>query len=67
MAAPPSTASACPVELRPDDAGLAQLVSDTDVLLRLQNNLKMRALSAGDHARGLEIDAPHGADRAAPV
>ena len=44
-----------PVELRPDDAGLAQLVSDTDVLLRLQNNLKLRALSAGDHARGLEL------------
>jgi regulator of sirC expression with transglutaminase-like and TPR domain len=44
-----------PVELRPDDAGLAQLVSDTDVLLRLQNNLKMRALGAGDHERGLEL------------
>lgn len=44
-----------PVELRPDDAGLAQLVSDSDVLLRLQNNLKMRALSAGDAQRGLEL------------
>ena len=44
-----------PVELRPDDAGLAQLVSDGDVLLRLQNNLKMRALGAGDAARGLEV------------
>lgn len=44
-----------PVELRPDDAGLAQLVSDTDVLLRLQNNLKLRALAAGDHGRGLEL------------
>ena len=44
-----------PVELRPDDAGLAQLVSDSDVLLRLQNNLKMRALAAGDAHRGLEV------------
>jgi regulator of sirC expression with transglutaminase-like and TPR domain len=44
-----------PVELRPDDAGLAQLVSDTDVLLRLQNNLKMRALGAGDGERALEL------------
>ena len=44
-----------PVELRPDDAGLAQLVSDSDVLLRLQNNLKMRALGAGDAQRGLEV------------
>ena len=44
-----------PVELRPEDAGLAQLVSDTDVLLRLQNNLKMRALDAGDSPRGLEV------------
>lgn len=44
-----------PVELRPDDAGLAQLVSDSDVLLRLENNLKMRALGAGDAERGLEL------------
>jgi regulator of sirC expression with transglutaminase-like and TPR domain len=44
-----------PVELRPEDAGLAQLVSDADVLLRLQNNLKMRALEAGDSPRGLEV------------
>lgn len=44
-----------PVELRPDDAGLAQLVSDSDVLLRLENNLKMRALGAGDAQRGLEV------------
>jgi predicted TPR repeat methyltransferase len=44
-----------PVELRPEDAGLAQLVSDTDVLLRLQNNLKLRALDAGDSPRGLEV------------
>ncbi len=44
-----------PVELRADDAGLAEPVSDTDVLLRLQNNLKMRALNAGDPERGLEM------------
>ena len=44
-----------PVELRPDDRGLAQPVSDTDVLLRLQNNLKMRALGAGDGERALEL------------
>jgi len=44
-----------PIELRADDAGLAEPVSDTDVLLRLQNNLKMRALNAGDHERGLEM------------
>jgi regulator of sirC expression with transglutaminase-like and TPR domain len=46
-----------PVELRPDDAGLAQLVSDTDVLLRLQNNLKMR----GRRRARLGIDPPNGA------
>jgi regulator of sirC expression with transglutaminase-like and TPR domain len=37
------------------DAGLAQPVSDTDVLLRLENNLKMRALNAGEHERALEL------------
>jgi len=44
-----------PVELRPDDAGLAQPVSDSDVLLRLANNLKMRALGGGDGERALEL------------
>jgi regulator of sirC expression with transglutaminase-like and TPR domain len=44
-----------PTVLRGGDAGLAQPVSDTDVLLRLQNNLKMRALEAGNHERGLEL------------
>jgi regulator of sirC expression with transglutaminase-like and TPR domain len=34
---------------------LAQPVSDTDVLLRLENNLKVRALHVGDRARALEI------------
>jgi regulator of sirC expression with transglutaminase-like and TPR domain len=36
-------------------ASLAQPASDTDVLLRLQNNLKLRALEAGDRERGLEV------------
>jgi regulator of sirC expression with transglutaminase-like and TPR domain len=30
-------------------------VSDIDVLLRLQNNMKLRALHAGEHGRALEI------------
>jgi len=34
---------------------LAQPVSDVDVLLRLQNNLKIRALHIGDRTRALEI------------
>lgn len=34
---------------------LAQPVSDIDVLLRLQNNLKIRALHIGDRVRALEI------------
>jgi len=34
---------------------LAQPVSDVDVLLRLENNLKIRALHIGDRARALEI------------
>ena len=37
------------------DAILAQPVSDTDVLLRLQNNLKLRALERGDGARGRDV------------
>jgi regulator of sirC expression with transglutaminase-like and TPR domain len=44
-----------PVELRGGDVGLAQPVGDIDVLLRLQNNLKMRALEKGEHERGLEL------------
>lgn len=42
-----------PAALR--DAGLAEPVSDTDVLLRLQNNPKIRALQQGDTVRGLEL------------
>ncbi len=38
-----------------DDPRLAEAVSDGAVLLRLQNNLKMRALQAGERARALEI------------
>jgi regulator of sirC expression with transglutaminase-like and TPR domain len=34
---------------------LAQPVSDTDVLIRLENNLKVRALQIGDRARAREI------------
>ena len=38
-----------------DNESLTQVVSDASVLLRLQNNLKIRALDAGDDARALEI------------
>jgi regulator of sirC expression with transglutaminase-like and TPR domain len=44
-----------PRELQGSDATLAQPVGDTDVLLRLQNNLKLRALDKGDAARGREL------------
>ncbi len=36
-------------------AGLAEQVGDIDVLLRLQNNLKIRALEQGARERGLEL------------
>jgi regulator of sirC expression with transglutaminase-like and TPR domain len=39
----------------PEDHAPAQAVSDIDVLLRLQNNLKLRALNLGERARALEI------------
>jgi regulator of sirC expression with transglutaminase-like and TPR domain len=39
----------------PDDPGLAEPVSDIAVLLRLQNNLKLRALQTGERARALDI------------
>jgi regulator of sirC expression with transglutaminase-like and TPR domain len=42
-----------PAQLR--GAGLAQPVSDTDVLLRLQNNLKLRALEKGKPERALDV------------
>ncbi|HEX4303610.1 MAG TPA: transglutaminase-like domain-containing protein [Rhizomicrobium sp.] len=37
------------------DTALAEPVSDIDVLLRLQNNLKIRALDAKEHERALEL------------
>lgn len=39
----------------PDDPRLAEPVGDIDVLLRLANNLKLRALQAGERLRALEI------------
>jgi regulator of sirC expression with transglutaminase-like and TPR domain len=39
----------------PDDPRLAQPVGDIDVLLRLQNNLKLRAIQSGERVRALEI------------
>ena len=39
----------------PGDPRIAEPVGDIDVLLRLQNNLKLRALNAGDRMRALEI------------
>lgn len=50
LGSPPGMAVAAP-----DETGLGEPVSDTDVLLRLQNNLKLRALQAGERVRGLEI------------
>ncbi|HWA30883.1 MAG TPA: transglutaminase-like domain-containing protein [Rhizomicrobium sp.] len=38
-----------------DDQRVADPVSDTEVLLRLQNNLKQRASQSGDRARALDI------------
>ncbi len=40
----------------PDEPiSFGRAVSDADVLLRLQNNIKLRALKAGDRARAIEI------------
>jgi regulator of sirC expression with transglutaminase-like and TPR domain len=39
----------------PDDIPVFEPVSDTDVLLRLQNNLKLRAIEAKDGSRSLEL------------
>lgn len=41
--------------LLPGDPRITEPVSDADVLLRLQNNLKLRALHAADRKRALEI------------
>jgi len=51
----PERAGAPPRMGAPGHAHLAQPVSDADVLLRLQNNLKIRALHIGDRVRALEI------------
>lgn len=40
---------------QPDDPRLAEPASDTDVLLRLAGNLKMRVLQNGERARALEV------------
>ena len=40
---------------RPDDPRLAEPASDVDVLLRLENNLKLRVLQSGERTRALEI------------
>jgi regulator of sirC expression with transglutaminase-like and TPR domain len=40
---------------QPDDPRLAEAISDTEVLLRLEGNLKVRVLQAGDRTRALEI------------
>jgi regulator of sirC expression with transglutaminase-like and TPR domain len=50
MAAPPRMGAP-----PPDDPRLAEPVSDTEVLLRLESNLKLRVLQAGERARALEI------------
>ncbi len=39
----------------PDDSSLTEAVSDIEVLLRLQNNLRLRALNFGERVRALEI------------
>ncbi len=48
-------AAEAPLPAALGDAHLAQTVGDTDVLLRLQNNLKIRALEHGNGARALEV------------
>ncbi len=40
---------------QPDDPRLAEPANDIDVLLRLENNLKLRVLQAGERIRALEI------------
>jgi regulator of sirC expression with transglutaminase-like and TPR domain len=50
LSPPPRMRPALSAAPRPADP-----VSDIEVLLRLQNNLKVRALEAGDRARALEI------------
>lgn len=48
LTGPPGLAAAAPGEPQPGEA-----VSDIDVLLRLENNLRLAALKAGDRARAM--------------
>jgi regulator of sirC expression with transglutaminase-like and TPR domain len=50
LGAPPVMGEPAPEDIRPPEP-----VSDIDVLLRLQNNLKLRALQSGERLRALEI------------
>jgi regulator of sirC expression with transglutaminase-like and TPR domain len=50
LGAPPAMSTSSP-----DDPRVAEPVSDVDVLLRLENNLKLRALNACERNRALEI------------
>jgi regulator of sirC expression with transglutaminase-like and TPR domain len=50
LGAPPAMGASGVQDIRSADP-----VSDIEVLLRLENNLKMRALQMGERARGLEI------------
>jgi regulator of sirC expression with transglutaminase-like and TPR domain len=50
LAAPPAMGPGSP-----EEAGFAEPVGDSEVLLRLANNLKIRVLQAGDRMRGLEV------------
>jgi len=50
LGGPPAMGAAAP-----DDPRLIEPVSDIEVLLRLQNNLKLRSLNIGERVRALEI------------
>ena len=50
LGAPPAMGSPAP-----EDPRLAEPVGDIEVLLRLKNNLKLRALQTGERVRALEI------------
>lgn len=50
LGAPPAMGSPAP-----EDPRLAEQVGDIEVLLRLKNNLKLRALQTGERVRALEI------------
>jgi regulator of sirC expression with transglutaminase-like and TPR domain len=50
MAAPPRMGV-----LPPDDPRMAESVSDIDVLLRLEGNLKQRVLQTGERSRAVEV------------